>query len=242
MRPQFKVLVIAGALLAASLGGSASASAATSAPPGLITSNFACGNGVCEVGPGNVGVPFAAGLIGTGGPAYYGPECNPYVMAVISGSLPPGLQFGDSGCEDIISGTPAQAGTYAFTVQITPQVNNLGQPAGPSGTAQLTITIGTGGSDRLANVVARYLGHPGFLGVTGFDVNVGALYSVYVTSTGKVIFPPQSPPGLGFYGIDGRWELGKIVPDPCGRTNSCDLTVTDSLGSSITVTLPPSTY
>ena len=151
MRLQFKVLLIAGALLTASLGASASASAsaATPAPPTMKTSNFACSNGVCEVGPGNVGMSFAAGLIGTGGPPYYGPECNAYVMKVVSGSLPPGLQFGEPICEWTITGTPTQAGTYSFTVQITPQPNNLGQSAGPSGTQQLSITIGTGGSDRL---------------------------------------------------------------------------------------------
>jgi hypothetical protein len=51
MRPLLKVLVIAGAPLTASLGASASASAATPAPPVMDTSVFACGNGVCEVGP-----------------------------------------------------------------------------------------------------------------------------------------------------------------------------------------------
>ena len=104
----------------------------------LVTSSFACSGGVCEVGPGNVGVSFAAGMIVTGGPAYYGPECNPYVMKVVSGSLPPGLVLAEPGCEWTIASTPAHAGTYAFTVQIAPQPNNLGQSAGPSGTQQLT--------------------------------------------------------------------------------------------------------
>jgi hypothetical protein len=68
MRPLLTVLVIAGTLLAASLAASASASAsaATPAPPVMDTSVFACDNGVGEVGPGNVGVPFAAGLNVTG--------------------------------------------------------------------------------------------------------------------------------------------------------------------------------
>src|SRR6266852_881904 len=111
--------MITGALITAGLGPPAAASAATApAPPTLITSNFACSNGVCEVGPGNVGMPFAAGLIGTGGPTYYGPECNPYIMTVISGSLPPGLQLGEPVCEWTITGTPTHAGAYSFTVQI----------------------------------------------------------------------------------------------------------------------------
>ncbi len=32
------------------------------------------------------------------------------------------------------------------------------------------------------------------------------------------------------------------LKDPCGTNNSCNLTVTNSLGSSVTVTLPPATY
>jgi hypothetical protein len=65
MRPQFKVLVIAGSLLTASLGAAASATAATTVPV-MDTSIFACSNGVCEVGPDNLGMPFAAGLNVTG--------------------------------------------------------------------------------------------------------------------------------------------------------------------------------
>jgi hypothetical protein len=51
MRLPFKVLLIAGSLLAASLGLSASASAATPAPPTLNTSNFACNNGFFPAQP-----------------------------------------------------------------------------------------------------------------------------------------------------------------------------------------------
>ena len=58
-----------------------------------------------------MGLPFAAGLDGTGGPTYTGPECNPYTMKVISGSLPPGLQFGEPVCEWTVTGTPTKAGT-----------------------------------------------------------------------------------------------------------------------------------
>ena len=238
MRLQVKILMITGALITAGLGAAAPAAAAT-APPTLITSNLACSNGVCEVGPGNVGMPFAAGVDGTGGPVYTGPECNAFVMKVVSGSLPPGLQFGEPDCEWTITGTPTHAGTYFFTVQITPQPNNLGQSAGPSGTQQLSITIGTGGSDRLVIHAAVYNGHLFRLIVNGFDVNVSALYSVYATSTGKLLIPAQ--PNLGA-SDDGFLALGARVADPCGTTNSCNVTVTDNLGSSVTVTVPPAKY
>jgi hypothetical protein len=240
MRLPFKILMITGALITAGLGAAAPAVAAT-APPTLNTSNFACSNGVCQVGPGNVGVSFAAGLDATGGPAYSGPECNPYIMKVVVGSLPPGLQFGEEpGCEWTITGTPTKAGTYPFTVKITPQPNNLGQPAGPSGSQQLTIIIGTGKSDRLANVGAIFNEHTGTLTVGAFDVNVSALYSVDLTSTGKLIIPAQPNSNAN---DDGVLRLSFASgPDPCGNGLSCNVTVTDSLGSSVTVTVPAPKY
>ena len=238
MRSPFKLLLITGSLVAASLGAAASAAAATPAPPSLITTNLACSSGVCEAGPGNVGLPFAAGLDGTGGPTYTGPECNPYTMKVISGSLPPGLQFGEPVCEWTITGTPTKAGTYAFTVQITPQPNNLGQIPGPSGTQQLTITIGTGSSDRPV-VRAGYNGHQFRLVVTGYDANISALWSVSVTSTGKALISNQPNSSTA---DDGFLELNAHLNDPCGASNSCNLTVKNSLGSSVTVTLGPATY
>ena len=235
MRSPLKALLITGSLVAASLGGAASAAAAT-APPTLITTNFACSNGVCEVGPGNVGMPFGAGLDGTGGPAYTGPECNPYTMKVISGSLPPGLQFGEPVCEWTVAGTPTQAGTYAFTVQITPQPNNLGQIPGPSGTRQLTVTIGAGHSDRPV-VHASWRNY--LLVVGGYDANVSAHWSVYKTSTGQALVSNQ--PNLSTAN-DGVLDITHHGNDPCGVLNSCDLTVTNSLGSSVTIVLPPGKY
>jgi hypothetical protein len=235
MRSPLKALLITGSLVAASLGGAASAAAAT-APPTLITTNFACSNGVCEVGPGNVGMPFGAGLDGTGGPAYAGPECNPYTMKVISGSLPPGLQFGEPACEWTVAGTPTRAGTYAFTVQITPQPGNLGQIPGPSGTQQLTVTIGTGHSDRPVTHASwrNYL-----LVVGGYDANVSAHWSVYKTSTGQALVLNQQNLSTA---DDGVLDIPHHGNDPCGVLNSCDLTVTNSLGSSVTVLLPPGKY
>jgi hypothetical protein len=149
-------------------------------------------------------------------------------MSVTSGSLPPGLRLGGNTsfgeyCDNIISGTPT-SGTYPFTVTVQAQPNSLGQP-GPSGTQQLTITIGAGTSDRLADVSASYNGHTHRLLVDLYDANIGALYTVTVTGTGKQVFAPQSlSPGS---------VLGAGT-DPC---SGCDLTVTNSLGSSATVPL-----
>jgi hypothetical protein len=211
-------------LLLASLGAAASATAATTSSPSLITSDFACSNGVCEVGPGNVGIAFGSELNGTGGLS------GPYVISVISGSLPPGLQLGGVG-GNIISGTPTKAGTYPFTVEIQTPDSSGSTP----GTQPLTITIGTGNSDRLAGLHAAFNGHTFVLVVGGYDVNVGALYSVTVTATGAQVFAPVASDTNGLFGM-----IDKIWPCPGERT--CSLTVSDSLGSSATVTLPPAKY
>jgi hypothetical protein len=231
--------MLAPALLLASLGAAGSAAAASTSVPTLITSNFACSNGVCEVGPGNVGLPFAAGLNGIGGPPTSLPDC-PYILSVVSGSLPPGLQLGGV-CGNIISGTPAQAGTYPFTVQVQSLGSDtLGVPE-PSSTQQLTITIGTGGSDRLLITSAGYNGHTNRLSVVGYDANAGALYSLSVTATGKQLIAPKSMAGAGAAG-----NVALITSSgfryPCPTNAGCSLTVTDSLGSSATIHLGPVKY
>jgi hypothetical protein len=229
MRLAFKILLMAGALVATGLGTLASAGA-TTPPPGIQTGNFVCNSGVCAIGPGNVGLPFAAAMIGTGGPVYTGPECNPYLMKVVSGSLPPGLKLGEPICEWEITGTPAAAGTFTFTVQIAPQPNNLGQTVGPDGTQQFTITIGTGSSDRLVLTRAVWSPHSvsKTLQIAGFDVNNSATYTVYVTSTGAELgtITERTPDNGG----DGTFTRNFRE-----STDLNNLTVTDSLGGSATI-------
>jgi hypothetical protein len=226
MRSPLKALLITGSLVAASLGGAASA-AATSSPPTLDTSHFACGNGVCEIGPGNVGMTFAAGLYATA------PNSPTFLITVVSGSLPPGLQLASqNGDPWTITGTPSTAGTYSFTVRIT--ASNTNGPYGPSATQQLTITIGTGSSDRPAGIGAGWNIHTETLGISGWDANISALWSVSVTSSGRVLF--SNLPSRTTYPIDGFLVVQKRSGYPC-PFGGCDLTVTNSLGSSVTVFL-----
>jgi hypothetical protein len=175
-------------------------------------------------------MPFAAGLIGTGGPDYTGPECNPYVMTLISGTLPPGLQLGEPICEWEINGTPTKAGTYSFTVQIAPQPNNLGQHVGPDGTQQFTITIGSGTADRLVVTSATWFtdhsGKP--LRINGYDANYGASYTVYVTATGAEVGTiTRRTPDNG-----GDDNFTASFPETTDLNN---ITVKDSLGGSVSI-------
>ena len=233
MRGFFKPVLLA-AMLTTGLAVFASATAAsTSPPPSIQTSNFVCSNNVCAIGPGDVRMPFAAGLIGTGWPPYYGPECNPYVMSVISGSLPPGLQLGEPICEWEITGTPTATGTYNFTVQIAPQPNNLGQTVGPDGTQQFSITIGSSTADRVILNRAVWSPHKNdTLQIQGFDVNNGASYTLYVTSTGAVLgtITERTPDNGGD---------GSFLANFRETTNVGNVTIKDSLGgvASIPVTV-----
>ncbi len=235
MRSLLKALLVTGALVAASLGGAASAAAATPSPPTLDTSHFACSNGVCEIGPGNVSMPFAMGLTAVGQQCGTEGGTTPEVTKVASGSLPPGLQFGLPGATATITGTATKAGTYAFAVQLANVNNASGQICGPTATQQLTITIGTGSLDRPAEIRAGWSIHTETLSIEGWDANISALWSVSVTSTGRVIF--SNLPSRITYPIEGFLIVAYHTGSPCG-VSSCQLTVTNSLGSSITVTMP----
>jgi hypothetical protein len=63
---------------------------------------------------------------------------------------------------------------------------------------------------------------------------------VTLTSTGKVIIPAQPNSNANDNGVL-RLSFAS-GPDPCGNGLSCNVTVTDSLGSSVTVTVPVPTY
>jgi hypothetical protein len=234
VRLRSRVFVVVGAVVCAGLGFFETAGATTS-PPAIQTSNFVCSNGTCAIGPGGVGMPFAAGLIGTGGPPYYGPECNPYIMSLVGGSLPPGLRLGEPICEWEITGTPTKPGTYNFTVQIAPQPNNRGQSVGPDGTQQFSITIGTGTADRLLLTGASWSPFcRQNLQVRGFDVNNAATYTISVTSTGvKLANFTEATPNNG--------GDGSFLQNFHETINLNNLTVTDSLGGTATIPFTVST-
>jgi hypothetical protein len=206
---------------------------AESPPPSIVktwsgATIYPCSNGTCTIGPGNTGMPFAAALIGTGGPPQ-NLESNSYQMSVVSGSLPPGLRLALPDAEWMILGTPTKAGTYTFTLQIHAIAG------GPDSFEQFSITIGTGSSDRLVITEASYLVKFVYLRVAGFDVNVGATYTVYSgkgADLGTLRFV-NSGDGEPFNG-DGRLLSNLPIYPPSLQET---VTVTDSLGGSVTVAI-----
>lgn len=78
---------------------------------------------------GMLGMPYQAMLSAKGG-------VPPYAWSILSGALPPGLTLTAS--TGVISGTPAQAGAFNFTVQVTDTINERAHAA-------LQITINSGG-------------------------------------------------------------------------------------------------
>lgn len=249
MRGRIEALVITAAMLTMALGAGAAASAGATtapAPPVMDTSTFGCSNRVCEVGPGNVGVPFAAGLNVNGDGVsqsvekFYG---DYFTMKIISGSLPPGLQLTLPSTEWTVTGTPTKAGTYPFTAEFTP-TQDAAPNGGPSGTQQLIITIGTGTADRL--VITRAVWSPHSVNQTlqiqGFDANTGATDTEYATSSGKQIGTPWTQ-------LNNPWNDGYIIHNISvspsagilSLTNPGTITVKDSLGGSATIAVTVNT-
>ena len=72
----------------------------------------------------------------------------------------------------------------------------------------------------------------------GWDANNSALWSASVTSTAKVIFSNQPN---AVTSNNGGFGVNDHISNPCGYA-SCSLTVTNSLGFSGTVIMPPPTY
>lgn len=84
---------------------------------------------------------------------------SPYTIAVIAGSLPPGMTLGDFTDPDsgntvpgVLSGTPESGGSYAFTVQVTDADGSVAsQPytlevAGPAVPQQFTLNAASSGT------------------------------------------------------------------------------------------------
>ncbi len=106
-----------------------SSPANTATAPLSITINAALTITTTAIPNGSVGAQYSATVNASGG-------LQPYSWSIISGSLPPGLNYNNNNNSLNISGTPTTTDTYTFTVQVT---DNQGDTA----SQQFTIVIGT---------------------------------------------------------------------------------------------------
>jgi hypothetical protein len=228
MRGQLTALVIAGAMLTAGLGTSAAASAATTPPLAITTTGEPCAGGVCSLAEGNVGVGFEATVVATGGAPSQNGVDSPYTWAIKSGSLPAGLTFDNKYGEGVLSGTPTQAGTSSFTLQVTDT------SGGGTVSQAFTIAIGTGSLDQVSITTAYYYLSASYhheLEIIASDANTGVTLTAYVTSTGQKI--GQLEGGAGEFHNTFSGTFGGAFTG----SNPSTITVKSSLGGTATSAL-----
>lgn len=141
----------------------------------------------------------------------------PYVKAVVTGTIPPGMQFTNGG---ELEGTPTAAGTYQFTLTVT-------DSAGLIGTDNLTLVVNNAALTISPTQVP--------------SATVDKKYSVRFQATGGT--PPYtwswsgSIPGMQFTSGSGD-SAGLLQGTPTTPDNfSFSVTVTDATGAQKTVNL-----
>lgn len=176
--------------------------------------------------PGLVGSVYSQRLTATGGQL-------PYLWAIQSGALPPGVSF--DGTTGTISGTPTSAGLFNFTLSAT-------DASGFRGTGAFTLTV-------LANLAIS----------TGSALPPGAVgipYSATLSATGGTapytwsVLPQGGslPPGLkldpgtgnltGIPTASGSYQFLAGVADDAGRTKSKFLVLTVGTALAFVTTSP----
>ena len=183
----------------------------TAQPLSVYTAGMSCSNGVCIFGPGNVGTFFNEYATSTGGS---GP--TPYTWRLIAGSLPAGLSMTNFGVYSAqISGTPTQAGTSTFTLQVTDGGGDTAQQA-------FTLTI-----DPPASLVITLPGPTAQSGTVGTAYNQNLFANGGVQPYTWSITGGQLPPGLRVSRLQNGGSAINGTPTTRG-TFTFTLTVTDN--------------
>jgi hypothetical protein len=190
----------------------------TGSPLAINTGGLSCTNGVCALGPGNVGTFFAQAISQSGGT---GP--TPFTWNLVAGSLPDGLTLNDPAQCGVhcvtISGTPTTVQTNTFTIQVQ-------DSAGATAQQDFSLTINP--PRPLVITSANPCCRPGTVG-TSYFVNFFADGGVqpYTWS----IVSGQIPPGLSLAPSPPAGLSG--TPTTAG-TFTFTVAVTDSQGAQVT--------
>jgi hypothetical protein len=180
----------------------------------VVTAGFSCTNGVCTLGPGNVGTFFNEYVTSSGGS---GP--TPYTWKLVSGSLPFGLSMSNFGVYSAqIAGTPKQTGTSTFTLQVT-------DGAGHTARQAFTLTIDPPRPLVITSGACCPDGTVGTAYHTNFFADGGVQPYTWSISSG------QLPPGLKLAASPPAGLSG--TPTTAG-TFSFTVAVTDSTGTRTT--------
>lgn len=151
--------------------------------------------------PGIINQQYQAQLIALGG-------VGSYTWLITSGSLPPGLSLNQN--SGAIAGTPTTTGTFPFTAQATDSEGN-------TGSAQLSITIGTG------TLVVTTTQLPTGTQTVPYQATLGAAAGMppYTWS----VISGSLPSGLG---LDGNTGIISGTPAGPGGPSNFTVQVTDS--------------
>ena len=147
-----------------------------------------------------LGSAYSATVTATGG-------TSPYTWSVTSGALPPGLSLSPSGT---ISGTPAVAGTFPVTIQ----VSDSSSPA-QTATAALSITVGAGPGGTV--ITGTHSGPlnigPGVTILSGATVTgpVTIAAGAIVSITGSTLSGPLTAHGPGSLALCGSKVTGPAM-------------------------------
>jgi hypothetical protein len=164
---------------------------------------------------GTVGAPYSFSFGGAGG---CGPAL-PYQYSIISGSVPPGLSLARSG---LVSGTPAQAGTWSFWVNLSDQdppsadwcrpssaqrefsiqINGSGgTPPPPPPTPALSITTASLPTADVGSSYTFTLAASGGSNTKSWTIAAGSLPSGVSLTSGGVLSGTPNAPGTATFTV-----------------------------------------
>jgi hypothetical protein len=163
-----------------------------------------------------VGKPYSQALMTTGG-------LPPYQYTLVSGNLPPGLNFNTTA--GVVSGTPTESGTYSVAIQASDSEN-------PKAMVSQTIGLSTIGPLKVITPALLPTGLTGVAYTTSLAATGGTPPYSWTVATAV---PPynQIPPGLALS------SSGTIAGTPiqfAGPSYQFNVTVTDSENPKVSVT------